>query len=151
MKSKTNTKPKAIAKPMAPTKTKSTIAKTNVTAKTKATTKTKAIVKTKAVIYDSDADADDTIEKEQTSSEAEVPLYNSIESFHISRGKKLSVGCFRNGDAFVDIRESHPRNISKRFRRGRGICLTMAQWRKMLGLIPEIEKSIKQTVPKNNT
>ncbi|CAO3624387.1 unnamed protein product [Mucor fragilis] len=148
MKSKAVIKSRSTAKPKASAKTK---AQTDAAVKTKAATKTKAIPKTKAVIYDSDGDADDATEEDVAFLEDKEPLYNPMESFQISRQRKLTVGRFQNGDAFVDIRESHPRKTSKRLRRGRGICLTLTQWRKILGLIPEIEKVANQIVSKKNT
>ncbi|KAF1798476.1 ssDNA-binding transcriptional regulator [Mucor lusitanicus] len=101
-------------------------------------------IKTKAVIIDSDNEAMEVEEETVASSEGEN---STLESFHISRGRKISVGCFKNGDVFVDIRETHPRK--KRLRRGQGIRLTMTQWRKILGLIPEIEKSINKVSSQN--
>ncbi|KAL0139577.1 ssDNA-binding transcriptional regulator [Mucor lusitanicus] len=92
-------------------------------------------IKTKAVIIDSDNEAMEVEEETVASSEGEN---STLESFHISRGRKISVGCFKNGDVF-----------KKRLRRGQGIRLTMTQWRKILGLIPEIEKSINKVSSQN--
>ncbi|KAL9558729.1 hypothetical protein MBANPS3_000776 [Mucor bainieri] len=141
-------KPTSNTKSTANTKSKAMVYKTK---RASIITK-KSVVKTKAVIYDSDADADDMTDEDKTSPVAKELLCDPVESFHISRGRKLSVGRFANGDAFVDIRESHPpKSSNKRFRHKKGICLTIAQWRKILGLIPEIEKAIDQIVPKSNT
>ncbi|KAK4515454.1 uncharacterized protein ATC70_010400 [Mucor velutinosus] len=120
MKPKATTKSRATAKSIASIKAKAIITKTNAATKTKATTKTKTTAKTKAVIYDSDGEVDDAMEEEMVSPGGEEPLYTPMESFNISRKRKLSVGHFRNGDAFIDIRESYPCKTSKRFRRGRG-------------------------------
>ncbi|KAL7318503.1 RNA polymerase II transcriptional coactivator [Mucor circinelloides] len=109
--------------------------------------KKRSYVKTNAVIYDSDQELNEIEETDITPRDEQS--CQPKKSFHISRKKKLSLGQFQNGDAFIDIRELYPCKKSKKVRRGRGICLTLTQWRKIVGLMPEIEKSISEILPKN--
>ncbi|KAI8087132.1 hypothetical protein BDF21DRAFT_460794 [Thamnidium elegans] len=60
--------------------------------------------------------------------------------FALSNKRRVTVRAFPNGEPAIDIRETYVVNGEQR--PGKGICLPLAQWKKLVELLPDIEEAI---------
>uniref|UniRef100_A0A1B6KUG9 Transcriptional coactivator p15 (PC4) C-terminal domain-containing protein n=1 Tax=Graphocephala atropunctata TaxID=36148 RepID=A0A1B6KUG9_9HEMI len=67
---------------------------------------------------------------------------DDIESFHIEGMKYLKVRTFK-GKVFIDIREYYEANGDLKPGK-KGISLTAPQWKKVVGLVDDVEEALKK-------
>ncbi|KAG2233950.1 hypothetical protein INT48_009763 [Thamnidium elegans] len=60
--------------------------------------------------------------------------------FALSNKRRVTVRAFPNGEPAIDIRETYVVNGEQR--PGKGICLPLVQWKKLVELLPDIEEAI---------
>ncbi|KAG2203710.1 hypothetical protein INT46_001181, partial [Mucor plumbeus] len=56
---------------------------------------------------------------------------------------RLTVRQFPSGDTAIDVREFYVDKKTQELRPGKGICLTLNQWRILQELMPKIDKSLE--------
>ncbi|KAG0174493.1 RNA polymerase II transcriptional coactivator [Apophysomyces sp. BC1034] len=62
--------------------------------------------------------------------------------FQLSSKRRVTVKAFKTGEPMVDIRETYNDKASGELRYGKGICMPLAQWKKLKELMPEIDAAI---------
>lgn len=66
---------------------------------------------------------------------------NGNQIFELSSKRRVTVRAFSDGTPSVDIREVYE-DKSGTIRPGKGICFPIAQWKKLVELLPEIDEAI---------
>ncbi|KAI8367693.1 uncharacterized protein BYT42DRAFT_587131 [Radiomyces spectabilis] len=62
----------------------------------------------------------------------------------LSAKRRVTIRAFSSGEPSVDIREVYRDKNTGELRPGKGICLPMAQWKKLKELIPAIDTAIER-------
>ncbi|KAI8997286.1 transcriptional Coactivator p15-domain-containing protein [Pilobolus umbonatus] len=69
--------------------------------------------------------------------------------FELSAKRRITVRAFSSGVPSVDIREVYKDQKTNEMRPGKaGICMPLPQWKKLIELLPEINKAIEDVQQK---
>ncbi|KAF7726671.1 hypothetical protein EC973_008545 [Apophysomyces ossiformis] len=87
------------------------------------------------------------VDKKRKREEEEPAASTSSDSdkefvFQLSNKRRVTVKAFKNGGPMVDIRETYNDKNTGELRYGKGICLPLAQWKKLKEYTTEIDAAI---------
>ncbi|KAI8145712.1 hypothetical protein BJV82DRAFT_601963 [Fennellomyces sp. T-0311] len=82
-------------------------------------------------------------QKRKAPSESSGGNSNETE-LELSNKRRVFVRPFSSGEPSIDIREVYKDKVTKEMRRGKGICLPLAQWKRLKELLPEIDEAIEK-------